>query len=78
MRLYRVRPDDWNKFSEYRQNRHESKKKRREPPGALVFSATRQVGKEPDQLAETRIDLEPALNGGCGQVVVLVEGVNRE
>ncbi|HEV8482540.1 MAG TPA: Ig-like domain-containing protein, partial [Blastocatellia bacterium] len=43
------------------------------PPGRLVVSETVAVTAQPDEMAETRINLARALNGGLGNVIVVVE-----
>src|SRR5205807_1877909 len=43
------------------------------PPGRLAVSKLVPVISRADEMAETRIDLSPALEGGFGQVVVVVE-----
>ena len=42
-------------------------------PGRLVFSDNVAVKSQPDEMAETRIDLSPALDGGFGQMILLVD-----
>jgi alpha-2-macroglobulin len=67
---YAVGPDDWAAWQAYRQ-----KSWRNEgglPPGRRVIATTVRVGGEPDALAETRLDLAPAFEGGLGQVILVV------
>jgi uncharacterized protein YfaS (alpha-2-macroglobulin family) len=76
--LYRVTPEDWEKFTHYMRFVYDyyedPKQKQMTPPGRLVFAKTVQVALKPDEMVETRIDLTPALDDGLGQVIVIVEG----
>jgi uncharacterized protein YfaS (alpha-2-macroglobulin family) len=75
IRLYGVDPEDWPAFQKYLQT-----SRRNEPqqpvPGRPVLATTVAVKGRQDELAETPIDLAPALRNGYGQVVVLVEPTN--
>ena len=77
VRLYRVKPEDWEKFVRYMRYTHEyyeeGKLKQTIPPGVLISAKTITVKGQPEDMAETRIDLSPALEGGLGQVVIIVE-----
>ncbi|HXG94319.1 MAG TPA: DUF6049 family protein [Blastocatellia bacterium] len=69
LRLYRVGPEHWSQFAAYMRDYQN-----RQPlPGRLVVSKTIDVKSQPDEMVETRIDLSPALDGGFGQVIVVVE-----
>ncbi|HSG81486.1 MAG TPA: Ig-like domain-containing protein, partial [Gemmatimonadota bacterium] len=70
VRLYRVVPEDWSNFRERRRRRDEESY---QPPGQLAHSARITVDAGQDEIAETRIDLGPALAVGLGQVIVVVE-----
>ncbi len=67
---YAVGPEDWPAWHAYRQRgwRNESAS----PPGRRVIDTTVRVTGEPDALTETLLDLGPALDGGLGQVVLVV------
>jgi uncharacterized protein YfaS (alpha-2-macroglobulin family) len=77
VRLYAVRPEDWEKFASYmrfvNEYYEENKSKQTTPPGRLVYSKTVDVKAQPDEMVETRLDLTPALTEGLGQVVLIVE-----
>jgi uncharacterized protein YfaS (alpha-2-macroglobulin family) len=77
VRLYKVRPEDWDKFTRYMRFVYEyyedTKEKQTVPPGTLVSTRTVMVKGQPDELTETRLDLNPALDAGLGHVVVIVE-----
>ena len=77
VRLYRVTPEDWPQFMNHMRwsqgYADENAKKNRMIPGKLVASKTIDVEQKPDEMVETPIDLAPALDGGTGQVVVVVE-----
>ncbi|HEX8131363.1 MAG TPA: alpha-2-macroglobulin family protein [Pyrinomonadaceae bacterium] len=70
--LYKVTPADWTQF-----RRYQSERARQDvahtPPGKLVFSEVIEVKAATDELAETSIDLSPALTNGYGQVFIRVE-----
>ncbi|MDQ1590390.1 MAG: alpha-2-macroglobulin [Pyrinomonadaceae bacterium] len=70
--LYRVTPADWAEFRRY-QGVRMSQSVKPTPPGKLVFDEVIEVKAEADELAETSIDLSPALTNGYGQVFVRVE-----
>src|SRR5262249_16126301 len=77
VRANAVTPEDWPAFQEYVRSvwgmRGGREGWRPEPPGRLVMTKTLPVPAGPDEPAETSIDLSPALAGGRGQVVVVVE-----
>jgi uncharacterized protein YfaS (alpha-2-macroglobulin family) len=71
VRLYSVNPENWAGFMAYMKANDDNVV--RQPPGRLVYSETVPVQAQPDEMAETRIDLSRALNQGLGHVIVLVE-----
>lgn len=71
VRLYSVGPEDWAQFVTFMRSHEEEGKGT--PPGRLAFSDTIPVKAQPDEMAETRIDLSRAINGGFGHAVVVVE-----
>jgi uncharacterized protein YfaS (alpha-2-macroglobulin family) len=78
VRLFKVQPEDWDKFTHYMRfvyDYYEDTKQPKQtvPPGVLVSSKTVMVKGQPDELTETRLDLNPALDEGLGQVIVIVE-----
>jgi uncharacterized protein YfaS (alpha-2-macroglobulin family) len=70
-RIYAVGPEDWRKYVAYRQEWERPRKLT--PPGRLVFEKTIVPKGATDDLVATSIDLAPALSGGFGQAVVVVE-----
>ena len=70
-RIYRVGPENWGQFLTFMRSNDQNAE--RTPPGRLVFSNTIAVQAQPDEMAETRIDLAPALEGGFGHVFIIVE-----
>ncbi|MBX3192977.1 MAG: Ig-like domain-containing protein [Labilithrix sp.] len=70
-RVFSVGPDDWQKYVAYQQEWERPRKLA--PPGRLVFDKVVNPKKSPDELVGTPIDLAPALSGGYGQVLVVVE-----
>jgi uncharacterized protein YfaS (alpha-2-macroglobulin family) len=77
VRLYGVGPEHWEQFVNYLRSEggytDEASQKQRTAPGRLVSSQTIAVKGRLDELTETRVDLSTALQGGFGQVVVVVE-----
>jgi alpha-2-macroglobulin len=74
VRMYSVAPEDWRAFNLYRRRNDSAPET---PPGRLVVSKVIEVRGEPDEFVETRIDLTPALEGGTGQVILIVEPAIR-
>ncbi|MDF2692825.1 MAG: hypothetical protein K0S65_1208, partial [Labilithrix sp.] len=70
-RVYSVTPEDWKKYIEYHQEWERPRKL--SPPGRLVYDKVLTPKKAPDELVATPIDLSPALTGGLGQALVIVE-----
>jgi uncharacterized protein YfaS (alpha-2-macroglobulin family) len=75
--LYRVGPDDWGPFTAYMRYAQgyedDASRKQKTPPGRQVFSKEVAIKSTPDEMVETDIDLSPALDGGVGQVILIVE-----
>ncbi|HVG19833.1 MAG TPA: alpha-2-macroglobulin family protein [Blastocatellia bacterium] len=78
VRLYKVTPDDWQKFRLYQVAVRYQKEKAPSPPGAIVFDKVIDLTGKPDELTETAIDLSPALTNSYGQVFVQVEPVEEK
>jgi uncharacterized protein YfaS (alpha-2-macroglobulin family) len=72
VRAYAVGPADWPEFQKHIQQAWNNTATA-QPPGRLVLSRTVPVTARPDELTETRIDLSPALPGGLGQLVLVVD-----
>ncbi len=72
VRAYRVEPSDWLDFREYLWE-HYGDEDRPEPPGQQVMNKTIQLEVVADALTEANIDLSPALEGGLGQLIVVIE-----
>jgi hypothetical protein len=79
--LYSVGPDDWDQFMDYvrdqRGYQNDASRKAQGIPGRLVSTENVLVKGKPDELTETSIDLAPALRGGFGHVIVMVEAPAR-
>ncbi len=71
VRVYAVTPEDWSKYLAFRQEWERPRKIT--PPGRLVYEKVLTPKKTPDELVATPIDLAPALSGGVGQSLVVVE-----
>ena len=72
VRLYRVTPEDYPAYLRYREA-WDQDQKLVAPPGKLAVDRVVQPRRAPDELVETSIDLGPALAGGHGQVLAVVE-----
>jgi uncharacterized protein YfaS (alpha-2-macroglobulin family) len=70
IRAYAVGAEDWPAWLAYRGNYRNDVPAR--APGRRMIDTTMRVASEPDTLAETFLDLGPALQGGLGQVVLVV------
>jgi alpha-2-macroglobulin len=71
VRVYGVRPEDWPRYMAFHQEWERPRKIA--PPGALIVDRVITPKKAPDELVTTPIDLGPALRGGLGQAIVVVE-----
>jgi uncharacterized protein YfaS (alpha-2-macroglobulin family) len=72
VRLYAVQPSDWPAFQVYLRDRGRTDN----PPvlpGKKVLDTSINTNAPDDKLTEVPIDLSEALNGGFGQVIVVVE-----
>jgi alpha-2-macroglobulin len=72
VRLYQVKPEDYARYFEWRQD-WDYNQKLTQPPGKLMFKGVVTPKGGQDELIETRVDLARALQGGVGQVLVVVE-----
>ena len=77
VRLYQVEPADWPEYLAWRAGADMGEKNHPKPPGKLVSTKTVTPPKVADQLVVTPVDLSPALHGGVGQVVAVVEPAGR-
>ena len=74
--IYAVTPEDFGAYRAHMRGvagYYDEKAKRQGPPGRLVSAKTVEVKGRPDETAETRLDLSPALKGGRGNAFVVVE-----
>ena len=79
LRVYQVQPSDWSAFATYL-NEYYRYDEKQDPPGKKVIDKTIGVESVADELIEVSIDLDEALDGDSGQLIVLVEpeGVKDE
>jgi alpha-2-macroglobulin len=79
--LYSVGPEHWDQFNDFMrtamQYGYQRGNRQRSMPaiGRLVYSRVIDIAEKPDDLAETAIDLKPALNEGFGQMILNVEAM---
>ncbi len=77
VKIYRVRPQDWNAYQQYVRYINYDDGRRPAMPGTLVSENTVSIKNIADELVETRIDLARALNGGYGNLVLDIEPTVR-
>src|SRR6266545_429633 len=76
--LYAVAPEHWSQYAAFMRNaqQYDYRRGRAMPEiGRLISSKVIDVANKQDEIAETQIDLKPALNEGLGHVIVNVEAV---
>lgn len=78
LRMYSVEPKDWRGFQDYVRHINYDDGKRPPIPGRLVADKIVAVASKPDEMVETRIDVDPALEGGFGNVIVDIEPTVRK
>ena len=78
VRMYSVEPKDWRAFQDYMRHINYDDGKRPPIPGRLVSDKIVDVASKPDEMVETRINIEPALDGGFGNVIVDIEPTVRK
>jgi len=72
VKVWKVEPKDWWAYTEYMRNRWR-RIGPKTPPGKLVVDKTIATNAKKDELAETTIDLRPALSGAFGHAIVRVQ-----
>jgi hypothetical protein len=77
VRMYRVTPQDWHQFMQYYRRLNYDDNQRPAIPGTLVSNEVVSIKNTPDEMVETRIDIEKALNGGFGNVILDIEPTVR-
>jgi uncharacterized protein YfaS (alpha-2-macroglobulin family) len=80
IRLYSAQPEDWSAFIVYGEAaaRNGVEWHGLVPPGRLVYSKIVNIAADPDQEAETKIELGPGLSNGLGNVFVIAEPVPQQ
>lgn len=86
VRAWTVTPEDWSAYLEFVQKRNEARYPSRQtpqssatPPGTLAWDETLTLEHTPDELTETLIDLQRALNAHQkGHVILQVQGVDNK
>jgi uncharacterized protein YfaS (alpha-2-macroglobulin family) len=80
LRMYKVEPSDWQQFQDYVRRINYDDGKRPPVPGRLVTDKSVPVASKPDEMVETRVDVDQALDGGFGNVIVdilAIEDTNK-
>ena len=70
VKLYRVKPQDWNAYQEYVRYLNYDDGKRPIMPGQLLSDKVIPIKNIADEVVETRIDLASGLDGGFGNIVL--------
>ena len=78
LRMYGVEPKDWRAFQDHVRHMNYDDGKRPPIPGRLVSDKIVAVASKPDEMVETRIDIDQALDGGFGNVIVDIEPTVRK
>ena len=73
VKIYKVKPEDWNGFTQYYRRLNYDDGNRPVIPGRLVFDKTIAIKNVADELVETRIDLTPGLDAGLGNIIIDIE-----
>ena len=69
VKIYAVTPEDYEAYYRYNQ----SEKKELPAIGKLVYDKTVKVKSKPDESAETKINLAPAMPNGFGHAILIIE-----
>ncbi|GAB4148938.1 MAG: alpha-2-macroglobulin [Candidatus Promineifilaceae bacterium] len=77
VRAYAVQPSDWPAYQSYLRQFNQQDAWPT-PPGEQVIDETIAIDAEPDQLTETAIDLQAALDGDTGHLIVIVAPPGQE
>jgi alpha-2-macroglobulin len=77
VKIHRVRPEDWNQFTQFYRRINYDDGQRPEMPGALVSNEVVTIKSVSDDLVETRIDLSAALAGKPGNLILDIEPTVR-
>ena len=72
VRLFAVTVEQWRAYQQFLQTRGQ-RQQSLTPPGELVKSQTLQISGQADEMAETAIDLSPALKNNLGHVILTIE-----
>jgi uncharacterized protein YfaS (alpha-2-macroglobulin family) len=77
VRLFKVDTDDWQSYVDYWERRWDDREPPSLPDWDEVSDVTVDTKADPNVLTETTIDLEAALDGEPGHVIVLIEPTGR-
>lgn len=72
VRAFAVTPEVWADYQSYLNN-YAYQENPPDPPGQQVLDEVVPIDAVEDELVETNIDLSPALNGGVGHLIVVVD-----
>ena len=72
VKVYAVRPSDWEKFTQYYREWRQTDKTP-QIPGTLVFDKTVTLNIADDTLSEVNVELKPYLKNGFGQFIINIE-----
>ena len=74
VQIHQVTVEDWRAYQQFLRYLNYDQQKRPPLPGKLVFDQVVNIEKRPDEMVETRLDLQAALNKeGFGNAVITIE-----
>jgi alpha-2-macroglobulin len=78
LKIYRVVPQDWQAFRQFKLHQNYDEQTRPKAPGKLIVDKIQKIESLQDELTETRLDLSEVLNDGFGNAIIVVEPVTRK
>ncbi len=73
VRMFAVTVEQWRSYQQFLQMRNQRQQATQTPPGELVKTQTLTINGQADEMAETAIDLSPAMKNGLGHVILAIE-----
>ncbi len=73
VRMFAVTVEQWRAYQQFLQTRNQRQQPTQTPPGELVKTQTLAINAPADEMAETAIDLSPAMKNGLGHVILAIE-----
>ncbi len=73
VRMFAVTVEQWRAYQQFLQTRNQRQQAPQTPPGELVKTQTLTINAQADEMAETAIDLSPAMKNGLGHAILAIE-----